>query len=179
MTTPIDLAGAVQAMVAAVRDAAPDPADQVRALLALVASAAPDATDSRAERITRAMCRRAALAGLARATAEYLPASYDDAIAIRDLVADALRAEELVAANDGQITTFGALHAMRLAVAQDLTARAANLAHLRTVTTPAPMPALAAAYALYGDATRAGELTASPAVASPLFLPTTFTALSE
>ena len=70
-----------------------------------------------------------------------------------------------------RIRRYGAL---RAAVIADLTARSGDLAQITTVTTAEPMPALALAYRLYGDATRYDDLvaradTVSAAVYAPQF----------
>ncbi|MBX6386929.1 MAG: hypothetical protein IRZ07_28785 [Microbispora sp.] len=171
MSTPADFAAAAQALAAALRAATDDPADQVRLLAALAAFAPPAAGDPAGD-----LCRRAALTELARATADYRAASYEEAVALRDMVCGLLSDEEIRAADQGEDATFGAFRALRIAVARDLTARAADLARLRTVQTAAPLPALVLANKLYGDAGRAEELTEYAGAANPLFLPTRFRA---
>ena len=110
---------------------------------------------------TAALCRRAALVSLARACADFAPTSYDDAVEIRDDVADALDAESQVAADAGDVDTYLALRALRTAVVDDLTTRGAQLPRLATFTRAASLPALTLAYQIYGDTTRADDLVAA------------------
>lgn len=60
----------------------------------------------------------------------------------------------------------------------DLSDTAANRAPLVMVRTERSLPATALAYALYGDAARAGELVTRNAIATPAFMPTAFEAIS-
>jgi prophage DNA circulation protein len=175
------------ALAETLRGAAVDPADQVRMLVALadyfptppMATAPIGQTIATVETITAAMVRRVALISLARATAAYQPSSYNDAISLRTQVAELLDAEILIAADDDDDMTYSALKQLRTGVIQDLTTRGAALPTLFTVVTPAPVASLVLAYRLYGDATRADQLTASANPINPAFLPLSFTALSS
>jgi prophage DNA circulation protein len=180
MTTASDtLATAVQAMMEAVRQACSDPADAVRLLSRMAATSdavavgtapigAAIATTSNA---TASLCTQAALSSLARACAAYQPSSAN-MTALFD-------AQILAAANAGQGKVYLALKALRAAIVTDLNTRAAQLPSLTTITTAAPMPSLALAYKLYGDASRATELTARSGAKASLFLPTSFEGLSS
>lgn len=187
MSTPAEFAAAVQAVAEALRAAADDPADQVRLLAALADFRPAEATGAdavgaamgEAQAAVGDLCRRAAVVALARAAAAHAPASYDAAVALRDLACGLLEAEVTAAADQGEDATAAALRALRAAVAEDLTARAADLARLRDVRTAAPLPALALAHRLYGDAGRADELAAYAGAADPNFLPVEFRALSR
>ena len=55
----------------------------------------------------------------------------------------------------------------------------ATLAQVVFITAPGPLPALYWAYRLYSDPTRAGELADRNAVFDPLFLSSSFEALSQ
>lgn len=92
---------------------------------------------------------------------------HDDAIGIRNLLADALDAEALTAP-DG---VYVALSAARVAVWNDLTDRAKNSARIVSITPPQSIPALALAYDYYGDTSRADEIIARNAIENPLFVP--------
>lgn len=181
-----EVATAAQALAAALAEMADDPADRVRLLsdmAGLVITGAAGAGTvgqalARGRDAMTALCRRAALTQLARATAAYQPANADEAEALRDAVCAALQAEEIAAADGGEDQVHAAFRALRLAVARDLTARGANLAALRTITTPQPMPALAAAQLAYGDGARADDLLAASGAPNPLFLPTSYRAPS-
>ena len=125
-----------QALVQAVRSSAIDPFDQVRALT-ILASYNPVLTPNPApiggailetQTATAAVCRRAALAALARACAAYNPTSYNEAITLRQNAAALFDAEILIAADSSNVATYNALRAMRTAVVIDLNTRAATLA---------------------------------------------------
>lgn len=181
------LAQAVQAVAEAVRAAANDPADQIRLLIALanyypaqpVDGSATGARMGVVQDATGALCRRAALAALGRATSAYQPSSYQDAIALRARVCDLLDAEITIAGDTGDDAAYGALRALRSAIANDLTTRAAQLPYVITVSTPASVPALTAAYRLYRDASRAPDIVARADPVHPAFMPREFQALSQ
>ncbi len=169
------LAAAIQAVSDAIRAAASDPADQIRLLIDLAKNGTAEATDAP----TAALCRRAALSSLGQALADYQPSTYDDAIAVRDAVCAALDAEITIAGDVGDDDSYAALRTMRAAAVDLLTTLGAQLPRLVTITTPASMPALALAYALYGDTTRADDLIARADPPHPAWMPTAFQALSE
>jgi prophage DNA circulation protein len=181
------LATAIAALTEALRAAALNPSDQIRLMTALsdyyptppVSSATIGQTIAAAETATAALCRRAALISLARACAAYTPTSYDDAMSLRTQVADLIDAEMLVAADAGDNNAYGALRALRTAVINDLTTRGANLPKLVQVTTKIPMPSLALAYRLYGDATRTDDLVQRADPICPLWMPTSLVAASS
>ncbi|MCW2276381.1 hypothetical protein GJ654_18815 [Rhodoblastus acidophilus] len=96
--------------------------------------------------------------------------------------------DALVAATDPMIDVLGQVlgadASQALADAQIAAVRALNAAMLDTaplieVSTTLRYPAAAAAYALYGDPSRAGELLARNGVGTPLFMPNIFVALAE
>ncbi|WP_295537393.1 hypothetical protein [uncultured Pseudacidovorax sp.] len=187
MTTPTEFAGAAQAVAAALQAAAVDPADGVR-LLATLADFSP-AVATPASEIGAAMAtmqtaegalfRRAALVAMCRASADYQPASYDDAVTLRVRLAALLDAEIQRAGDDGSDATFAALRALRAAVVQDLTARGASLARMQQVEVAASLPAPVLAQRLYRDATRADDLVLQANPPHPAFMPRTFTALNS
>ncbi|MDT9170972.1 hypothetical protein RSW14_25545, partial [Escherichia coli] len=73
------------------------------------------------------------------------------------------------AGNTAQDDLYTALRTLRAAVVEDLRTRGASLAHVRTFTVAAPLPALALAQRLYRNAGRADELVgeAGDACVSP------------
>ncbi|MBV9776717.1 MAG: hypothetical protein JO143_06680 [Acetobacteraceae bacterium] len=153
------LAAGLNALTESVRAACNDPAEAIRLLYGLAAYAPPPAVSHAtpiglavyaAAAATAALCRRAALASLARACADFAPTSYDDAVAIRDDVADA-----------GDVDTYRALRDLRTAVVNDLTTRGAQLPRLAAFTRRASLPALTLADQLYADTTRADDLVAA------------------
>jgi prophage DNA circulation protein len=187
MSTPEDFAAAAQSLGVALLAAISDPADAVRMLSGL---AQFDSTDPTATAVIEAgavamlgpvndLFRRTAIIALARASASYQPSSYDDAANVRTLVCGLIDGAIQTAGNQGDDASYSALRALRVAVAQDLTARGANLAHITTVETSAQLPALVIAQRLYQDATRADELVTQANPIHPAFMPGKFKALSE
>jgi prophage DNA circulation protein len=182
-----DFAAAGVTLCNAVAASAADPADAIRLLLPLAGwmptplpGEGPLAVQARSVQDAIASSLRcAACAALAVATQAYQPVSYQDALATRDAVCDALDAEATRAADAGLDATYEALRGLRTAVALDLAVRGASLAWLVEVTTTAPMPSLAEAWTLYQDTTREPQLVGSADPPHPLFLPTSFPTLSE
>ncbi|WP_424138162.1 hypothetical protein [Roseomonas chloroacetimidivorans] len=176
MSTPAELVGAVQGLVAAVGETASDPADRVRLMGALATTQAPKG----GHEALAAVVRRAALGALARASAEYRLGSYDEAMALRSTVCGLLADEEIAAADAGEDVVAGALRDLRGAVYRDLTSRGASLSPMRSLSVPAPVPALILAQRLYGDATRADELVAECGDApNPVFIGGEFKVLAR
>ncbi len=178
------LAAGVQAVAEAVRLGCADPAHAI-VLLSQLASYQPasltgaDAigqAQAVVEANVAATCRRAALTSLARASADYQPTSYQDAVQLRSRISDLIQAEMLIAGAVPDYPMYVALRALRAAVIDDLTARSGSLARLQTVSSAVPLPALTLAYRLYGDATRYDDLVARADPVSPLFMPLQFQA---
>lgn len=182
-----DMVTPLATMVEALRAGITNPADQVRVLLSLSAfsftdTAAPGAIATAMATVRDGMaaaCRRVALVSLARASAAYQPVSYDDAIAQRDLIADALDTEILAAGDTGEDATYLALKTLRAAVIQDLTARGGSLPKVIPLVLNQSMPSLAIAQRLYRDASRSDEITAEANAPHPAFLPTHFKVLAR
>lgn len=101
----------------------------------------------------------------------------DDALACRKTVLDGLEAVAPIATDP----VFAALSGLRLDVARDLTTRGGELPRVRRAILPAAMPALAAAWRLYGDAARADEIVARNRIRHPGRVPgaTALEVLSE
>ncbi|MGE4528581.1 MAG: DNA circularization protein [Rhodospirillaceae bacterium] len=115
-----------------------------------------------------ALVRTLAAIEAALAAAEIDFTVYDDAVAVRQALGDALDAQMLTADDD----TYATLSALRAAVIRDVTERGANLAKLAEVTLSATLPALVVAYQLYGDASREGDvIDRNPSVRHPGFVP--------
>jgi prophage DNA circulation protein len=119
------------------------------------------------------------LVSLARASASYLPVSYEDAAALRLALTAALDSEITAAGDAGEDATYGALKTLRSAVVQDLTVRGASLPSVVSVVLGLPMPALAIAQRLYCDASRSDEITARSGAVHPAFCPVSFQALTS
>jgi prophage DNA circulation protein len=183
-----DMADALAAIVEAMRSAITDPASQVQALLSLamfdflniaggtigIGAAIGVMTAAMA-----AICRRVALVSLARASAAYQPSSYDDAAALRIVLAAAFDVEITAAGDAGEDQSYMALKALRAAVIQDLTTRGASLPTVVTFSCPLPLPSLVIAQRLYKDASRSDEIAAEAQAIHPAFCGTSFAVLSR
>ena len=182
-----DVVTPLVSMIEALRAGIIDPAEQIRVLLA-VGGFTPAAVVSgnlglaaAIGRMTEAMgeaCRRAVLIGLARSSAAWQPASYDDASAMRQTLAAAFDGQITEAADDAQDASYAALTALRTAVLTDLIARGASLPAVRHVAFAAPLPALVIAQMLYQDASRADQIIGESAAIHPAFCPLSFGVLS-
>ncbi|MET3135353.1 prophage DNA circulation protein [Oxalobacteraceae bacterium GrIS 1.11] len=187
MSAATDFAAAAQALAGALRASAVNPADAIRLLsdLANIVPAGPTSSSAigmamaAMQGATGDLFRRAAVLALARASADYLPTSSDDAAAVRAAVCAVLDREIGIAGDQGQDATFNALRAVRVAVSRDLAARGADLASITEVATGLPIPAPVLAQRLYRDPARADELVAQADPVHPAFMPVSFKALSK
>lgn len=187
MSTATDFAAVAQELAAALYASAVRPADAIRLLSSLADFTPSDPTTSSTigaaigvmQSATGDMFRRAALVALARASADYEPASADDAAAVRVSVCAALDAEITIAGDQGLDATFNALRAVRAAVSMDLETRGARLATITEVDVGLPMPAPVLAQRLYRDPGRADDLVAQGDPPHPAFMPAQFKALSS
>lgn len=170
---------ALQNLLAALLAACADPADAVRLLVELIDSppASVAASSAVGEILVRAF-QRAAAVELARACADYQPASYDDATALLERVGALLDRLAVAAADAGDGESFAALRALRVAVVTDLRNRGGELAPMKSFALAVTLPALVLAQRLYRDPSRAAELVREADPVSPLFMPTDFQALA-
>lgn len=129
--------------------------------------------------VAATLMRRAAAISLARASADYVPTSYQDAINVRDTVSDVLDNVILEAGNLFDDASYEALEALQVTVVTDLNTRGGNLAQILNLTFGAQQPALVLAYRLYQDATRADDIVARNNPVHPSFLPVRIEALSS
>jgi prophage DNA circulation protein len=182
-----DIMSALSAIVEAARAGMTDPADQVRVLLGLAGFSGPavatgtvglGAAQATMQNAMQAACLQAVVVSLALASSSYQPVSYDDAAALRTVVADALDVVITAAADAGQDNAYAALKSLRASVIQDLTVRGASLPTVKTVTFPLSLPSLLIAERLYGDAGRADEIAGESGAVHPAFCPTSFAALA-
>lgn len=125
------------------------------------------------------LLRRCSISELARAAVAYAPSSYNDAIAVRGVVTDAIDAEILIAGDAGDDASFLALRELRQAVVAALTASSSSLAALKDFQFGGSTPALALAQRLYQDADRSDELVAEAKAIHPAFMPASFRALAS
>ncbi|WP_424139904.1 hypothetical protein [Roseomonas chloroacetimidivorans] len=180
------LGAAVLEITEAIRAVCSDPADAVRLLsrlatytVATSGTTAPiGAAIATVQSAASALCRRAALVSLAKACAEYNPASYEDAAALRTAVSALFDAEILNAGSGSEGQAYLALRRLQAAVIEDLSERGGKASRLRTVTSTEPLPSLVLAYQLYDDATRADELAIRTGAPHPGFMPREFRALA-
>ena len=96
-------------------------------------------------------------------------APYDDLIAIRDNILEALDSEMF---NTGNDAVYEALNEAHAAVYEAITQRAENQARLVTFTPSAVTPALVLAYDYYGDAEREAEIVGRNKIRHSGFVPT-------
>lgn len=179
MRTPGAFAGRLQGLVAGLRGLAVNPFAALGALRGLFGhgrgqAPVPTTTPARLQQAANqtafaALIRRAALVEASRAAAAATFESYDQAAAIRQELADLLDLEAETASE----AVYSALIALRVAVVRDVTTRGADLARISTTVLPATVPALVAAYKIYGDARRDGDLITRNAstVRHPGFVP--------
>ncbi|MEK7786062.1 MAG: hypothetical protein AAB658_11685, partial [Chloroflexota bacterium] len=115
------------------------------------------------------LTRQAALIEAARVSSTVEFVSYDDAIAMRDDLANRLEAEAETASDP----VYRALTDLRVAVIRDISTRGADLARIVQYTPTATQPSLVLAYQLYGDddpVIRAGEIAARNNIRRPGFV---------
>ena len=167
---------AIQAVTSAFLAGSPNPRDAISSFQTMAESLSGGSGITAA---SNDLARRAAVVAMARAGALYEPTSHNDSVAIRSIIADQLAAEILIAADQGEDSTFQSLRELRAKSIQDLTERGGTLADLVTVTTPNSVPSLVLAQRLYGDISRNDELISVASPIHPLFMPKTFKALSS
>lgn len=165
----------IQAIAKAVRASCPSPGYAITALAKMAISSGSSAV----AQATADLTRRSAVTEMAAASASYAPTSNNDASAVMSFVAGYLDTEILVAGDQGEDDVYQALRTLRSAVINDLTGRGASLADLVTVSSNHPMPSLTIAQRIYRDPTRDDELIEKANPIHPLFMPTSFKALSQ
>jgi len=110
------------------------------------------------------LVRRAALIEGARVASRADFDTYDQAVATRDDLAARLDDEAAgilptsTVPQEVSDPVYQALTELRVALVRDLATRSINAPRVASVTLPATMPALVAAYRIHGDATREDEL---------------------
>jgi prophage DNA circulation protein len=178
LSIPDDVSTSATAMIDALLACCADPADAIRLILSLMAHVVTGAQSDAASAIDQMVLRTLA-AALATAVSQYQPSSADDAAARITDIGGALYTLMTAAADAGEDDAFAALRDVRGAIVQDLRARGATLATLRTFNFALALPALTLAQSIYADATRADELVRQANPPHPLFMPASFTALSS
>lgn len=181
---PQAFADAARAQAKSVAATATDPADRVRLLALMVRFHPADPMPSgvlgqamsRTQSACAAMLRRSALVELARASAEYEPASFDDAVATRDQVTRLLDTEIQLAGDTGEDAVYQALREVRQAVVR-IWIPAAGASRMRDVSVATDLPALVLSIRLYRTGQRGDELVVQTDPDHPAFMPTRFRAL--
>lgn len=175
-----DLAGAIAGLVASARLLADTPRAALRELRGLIGwssgDRSPGATPARiTERANDAALERlvtlTAAAEAVRAVSAVTFESYDDAVAVRDDLADRLETAAAAAADAGDDGAFRALNTLRLTMARDVTRRGGSLARVYAYSPATTEPALAIAQRLFGDAGREVEIIARNRLRHPGFVP--------
>lgn len=175
-----DLAGAVSGLMTSFRLLASTPRSALRELRGLIgfAPSAEPWADTPARRVQAAngveigrLVTLAASAEAVKATAALTFESYDDAVAVRDDLAERLDAAAFDLADAGDDAGYEALTVLRLTMVRDVTQRGGSLARLYSYRPATTEPALVTAQRLYGDAARAEEIVDRNRVAHPGFIP--------
>jgi prophage DNA circulation protein len=113
-----------------------------------------------------AIVQRTAVIEAGRASSRMTWPTLEDAVAMRDALADRLDEQSETAG----AAVFRALQDLRVAVVHDINTRGADLARLGSYTPRATLPALVIAHRVYGDASSAAELVERNAIPHPGFV---------
>ncbi len=117
------------------------------------------------------LTNRTALVGMALASSQMTFPSYDDAVALRDDLADRMDAELILIGNSNDDAAYDDFNTLRAAMVQDITTRAANLARIRSITLNRSIPALALSYRLYQSTDQADDIVSRNQIQNPGFVP--------
>lgn len=181
VSTAGDYATSAQAVAASVMAAGPTPADALRGLIGMAVTEEAGGLSGAPQTMQLAsgdLFRRAAVSAAAQASANYQPASTDDAVAVRTQVLAVIDLEITRAGDNGEDGVYTALRTLRASVVSDMNVKGAALPTLVTVETGSPVPSLALAQRLYRDSTRSDELVRRAAPKHPAFMPVEFKALN-
>jgi len=113
-----------------------------------------------------ALVHRAATVEAVRTAATMDYESFDEALALRDELAERLDAQMEEAGDE----SYQALTDLRVALVEDIAARGADLARVGYYTPAVTLPALVLAHQIYGDASREGEIVTRNRIAHPGFV---------
>lgn len=175
--SPADLGQRVTGLIGSLSGIASRPGSALRMYRGLFdhgddALAVPRTTPARIQQAdnqdaAHSLVRRAAVVEAVRASAGMQFESADDALAVRDELADRIDAE----AETADDASYVALTDLRAAMVADINARGAQLARISRWTPKSTLPALVVAHKLYGDAERATEVVDRNAIRHPGFVP--------
>lgn len=189
---PADLLAAAASVMAAAETALSIGGIRVKSLLslralgdidlaeqALALAATPTLARGAANRLVQLeLYRDLALARSAAALPGWDFDSQDAAVAAQTELAGAIDAALVqtgraapILADPGRQASHRALRSLRTAVVRDVAARSGGLARIVRREIPAPAPSVVVAYRLYGDASRAGEISARNGLSHPGFVP--------
>lgn len=142
---------------------------------AIAATTGARRQQSRSSAALHRIVQRVAVAEAARQSALATFPTRDEALAVRDRLADAIDAQmeavDPVYGRPVSDVVYQNLSALRAAVSADLRGRGAQLPSVRTIITSATTPALLLAHQIYGDASRAGEIVVRNNIRHPGFVP--------
>lgn len=132
----------------------------------------PTTTSNRLQQLANtqafdALMARIAIAEACKTVAAINWPTRDDAIAIRDVILDAIDEQLDADMTDG---VYDGMSALRAALAEDVRIRSARLPRLAYHTPATRLPALVLAHHIHGDASRAEELIIRNAIAHPGFV---------
>jgi prophage DNA circulation protein len=113
------------------------------------------------------LTRQAAVIEAARVSAKITPASFGEAVALRDEIAGQLE----TLAETAPDNVYAVLSNLRIAVIKDITTRAADLSSTVQYPVPVTQPALVIAHHLYGDVEQADAMVARNKIRHPGFVP--------
>lgn len=169
--TPVDLADSLLGLFSGLAGVTRTPEDALRAFKSMngwgesggshVLLPVAATTPARIQQATNqaafiSLVQRVAVIEATQASALANFESYDQAVIVRDALGEDIDA----VADAAPEAVYSAFVPLRAAMVQDITARGADLARVSRATLPATLPALVAAYRLYDDATRDGEVVA-------------------
>lgn len=174
MRLPTNLAGEMQSQIGGLFGLANTPLSAFNALKSLFGFGAQSVNRTTPSRIQQDnnrqaianLTRQTAVIEASRSSASVPFESQNQALAIRDTLIAAIDDEQLTASDE----IYQTLADLRAAVVADINGRAADLAKLITYTPKATMPALALAYALYGDANQDAQIISRNNIAHPGFV---------
>jgi prophage DNA circulation protein len=186
-TNSVALGTAIQGVLTALVNAAPDPADAVTALTALAAFSPAAVTTpgqigeamGTMQVALSALVRRYSLAQLAVTLTTYQPSSQEDAQTVIASASALFDSEITIAGDAGDDDSYVALRMLRQSMFADMNSRAANLATIATFTFQASLPSLVLANRIYRDPTREPGLVQQVNPIHPAFMPTSFQALAS
>jgi len=181
LTNPPALVAGVFTAVAGVGDLAAYSDDAIAQLSGMIGfgAALPAVVGSTPSRLAQAanqtalvqLIQCAAAAAVVSQVAQTDFSSYDEAVGVRDPLADQLDTLATAIADGGDDNLATSIDALRLAMVRDVTARGASLASLYAYIPSVTEPAVVIAQRLYGDASFADDIIARNVIDAPLFVP--------